>query len=119
MLKSKKTRDPPCIAPPLLPRNRSTPNSAYITRTLLPRNRSAQTGETISWVIATLVIVGILILFIYASTLMAKIKVVTFKEVKSDLTEESKVLNGKTNLANIILNNKDKEIIEVILQNDE
>lgn len=82
------------------------------------KSKKAQTGETISWIIATLVIVVILILFVYASTIMAKIKVVNFKEVSSDLSGESKVLEEKNIISHIILNNKDKESIEVILQNE-
>jgi hypothetical protein len=83
------------------------------------KSKKAQTGETISWVIATLVIIVILILFVYTSTIMAKIKVVNFKEVSSDLSGESKVLEEKNIISHIILNNKDKESIEVILQNGE
>jgi hypothetical protein len=84
----------------------------------LKKNKKGQTGETISWVIATLVIIGVLLIFIYVSTLMAKVKVVTLDDVQSDLTKESKILEEKTSISNLILNNKNKETIEVILQSD-
>jgi hypothetical protein len=82
------------------------------------KNKKAQAGETVSWVIATLVIIGILIIFIYASVLMSKVKVINLQGVQSDLTDKSKVLEEKTHLSNLILNNKDKEMIDNILKND-
>jgi hypothetical protein len=81
-------------------------------------NKKGQTGETVAWLIATLVIVGILILFIYASVLMANVKGVSIGNLQTDLEKESQVLTEKTALSNIILNNKNKETIDNILKNE-
>jgi hypothetical protein len=82
------------------------------------KSKKAQAGETVSWIIATLVIIGILIIFIYASVLMSKVKVINLQGVQSDLTDKSKVLEEKTHLSNVILNNQDKEMIDNLLKND-
>lgn len=81
-------------------------------------SKQGQTGETVSWLIATLVIVGILILFIYASVLMANVKGVSIGNLQTDLAKESSVLTEKTALSNIIMSNKNKDTIDKIL-NDE
>ena len=78
-------------------------------------NSKGQTGETISWVIATLVIVGILILFVYLSVLMSKTKIVNIGTLQTDLEKDSKILSGKTTLAEM-LNDKNKEMINEILK---
>jgi hypothetical protein len=81
-------------------------------------NKKAQTGETIAWLIATLVIVGILILFIYASVLMSNVKGVNIGNLQTDSTKESAVLTEKTTLSNVMMNNKNKETIDNILKNE-
>ena len=81
---------------------------------MLKFNKRAQTGETISWVIATLVIIGTLILFIYVSSLMAKVKTVSIVDLRTDLSEKSIVLAEKTTLAYQISKNN-KEVIEKII----
>ena len=80
--------------------------------------KKGQIGETVSWLIATLIIVGILILFIYASVLMANVKGVSIGNLQTDLSKESLVLTEKTNLSNVIMNNKNKDTIDNILQNE-
>jgi len=81
-------------------------------------SKKGQTGETVSWIIATLVIIGILILFIYASVLMANVKGVSIGNLQTDLSKESLVLTEKTNLSNVVLNNKNKDTIDNILKNE-
>jgi hypothetical protein len=78
-------------------------------------SKKAQTGETISWVVATLVIIGILVLFIYISTLMAKVKTVTIADLNSDISKKSLVLSEKTALAYQLSGNTNKEAIDKII----
>lgn len=40
----------------------------------LKKNKKAQIGETLTWIVATLIIIGILLIFIYASLALAKSK---------------------------------------------
>jgi hypothetical protein len=46
------------------------------------KNKKAQVGETLTWIVATLVIFGVLLIFIYASILMAKAKSMNSIKVK-------------------------------------
>jgi hypothetical protein len=79
-------------------------------------HKRGQTGETITWVIATLVIIGILILFIYISTVMGKAKTITGGEANAELPAKSLVLSEKTSLAHQIAENKHKEVIDSIIK---
>ncbi len=85
----------------------------------LKNNRSGQTGETISWIVATLVIIGILLIFIWISVLMSKSKVVNIGGVKTDLSKESQILSMKTFLAYKITGDRNKEIIDNILEEND
>lgn len=82
------------------------------------KSKKGQTGETVSWIIATLVIIGILIIFIYLSVLMSETKTITFVDPKTDLPSESRILTEKIFIANEIMNNKNKEMIDGILKNE-
>jgi hypothetical protein len=83
------------------------------------KSKKAQTGETISWVVATLVIIGILILFVYISSTLAKAKTVNFGDLKSDLSGKYLVLTEKTAIAYQLSGNENKGVIDkIILQYD-
>ncbi len=81
------------------------------------RYKKGQVGETISWLVATLVIVGILLLFIWISILMSKAKVIATGDLRT-AGKESEILITKTSLANQLTGNKNKEIIDNILKED-
>jgi hypothetical protein len=80
------------------------------------KNKRGQVGETVSWVIATIVIIGVLIAFLWISSLLSKVKAITAGEVRSDLNKESVVLTGKTSLAHKLENNKNKDVIDNLLK---
>lgn len=80
------------------------------------KNKMGAVGETITWTAATLIIIGILIIFLIFSSLLAKVKVVNISAIKSDVGEDSPVLAMKTVLAHILAGNKDKENIDNILE---
>jgi hypothetical protein len=79
--------------------------------------KKGQVGETISWLIATLVIIGVLLLFIWISVMMSKVKVIAVGDLRTDSGKESVILTMKTSLANQ-LNNENKEVIDNILKED-
>lgn len=83
-----------------------------------PFSKKGQTGETVSWIVATLVIIGILIIFIYISVLMSDAKKINLVDAKTDLPSESSILTEKNFIANEIMNNKNKEMINGILKNE-
>jgi hypothetical protein len=61
-------------------------------------NKKGQIGETITWAIATIVLVVILIIFIYASVALSKVK--TLKtEIKANSADTVNWINAKTQMA--------------------
>jgi hypothetical protein len=100
-------------------KNRKEENRKFSHGSFLKKNCKGQTGETIAWVIATLVIIGVLIIFIYISTIMGKAKNLTIGDINSDLSKKSVVLSEKTSLAHALSQDKNKEEInKIILQYD-
>ena len=83
-------------------------------------NKKGQVGVTISWVIATIVIIGVLMIFIYISVLMSKVKMINLENLKISSSEEKiKLLAEKTSLAHQLVNDKNKDIIDKILKENE
>jgi hypothetical protein len=58
---------------------------------IIKKNKKAQVGETMTWIIATLVIIGTLLIFIYFSIALAKAKSADEGLVKTKAKELSKV----------------------------
>jgi hypothetical protein len=52
-------------------------------------NKKAQVGETLTWIVATLVIIGTLLIFIYSSIALAKVKSINSGEVKTHIKQIS------------------------------
>ncbi len=76
-------------------------------------NKKAQISEVMTWVVATLVILCILIIFIYASSLLAqKTKVIKAKDLKVDFGKEVDLLEIKNLIAYSSASQSDKSIIE-------
>jgi hypothetical protein len=61
-------------------------------------NKRGQVGETITWVIATLLLIAILLLFIYASIAMAKTKYLNL-DIKLSSGNSVDWINSKTQMA--------------------
>lgn len=78
-----------------------------------------QVGETVSWIIATLIIIGILMIFIYVSILMSEIKKIPNAELKDGSEEKTSFLTQKNFFAHELANNKNKEMIDNILNENE
>lgn len=91
-----------------------------LNRNKIQGNKQAQIGETMTWIVATLVIIVALILFIYTSSLLAKIKAINLPDLKIDSKENINWLEEKTLFAHSQADNKNKEKIdEWIKKNDE
>jgi len=80
------------------------------------KNRKAQIGETISWIIATIIIIGILIVFIYISILISKTKIIQTLSIQFDIADKTELLNQKTSFSHQLAGNLNKEIIDNILE---
>jgi hypothetical protein len=89
-------------------------------RSILNKKNGA-IGETLTWVFATPIILGILISFIIISIFLFNVKAVSLGDVKTDFAEESSVLVAKTFIAHDIADDKNKEVIDNTLKewNDE
>ena len=83
----------------------------------MPRYKKAQIGETITWLVATVVIVGILMIFLYVSILLSKTKTINIGNFEtSDSDNKTDLLNEKTSLAHQLADDKNKEVIDNILK---
>jgi len=79
--------------------------------------KRAQIGETVIWIIATLVIVGVLLLFIFISSLMSKVKTIHVGNLETDV-KVTNLLKEKTSFAYQLTDYKNRELIEGILKED-
>ena len=87
------------------------------TGSCIRKNRKGQVGVTISWVIATIVIIGVLIIFIYISILMSKVKMINIGNLEIYCSEKkTELLAEKTSLAHQLANNRNKELIDNLLR---
>lgn len=80
------------------------------------KSNKGQVGETMSWVVATLIIIGILIAFIYISVLMADLKKISLNDIHTESEQEVNILSEKTALAHTLADNKNKQQIDQILE---
>ncbi|MGY4884679.1 MAG: hypothetical protein ACP5NZ_03840 [Nanobdellota archaeon] len=60
--------------------------------------KKAQVGETVTWIIATLILIVILIVFIFISSTLAKTKSLKVN-LKADSEEKYDWINSKTDIA--------------------
>jgi predicted PurR-regulated permease PerM len=75
---------------------------------MLNKDKKGQVGETITWVIATIILIVILLVFIFASIALSKLK--SLNMTLKDSSENSvDWINSKTQMAySINSNNKNK-----------
>ena len=83
----------------------------------LLQDKRAQVAETITWVVATLVIIFLLIASIYFSSILGKSKNVSKDDIKTYNIDET-WSQLKTNMAYIV-NSENKEKIEVWIRESE
>jgi hypothetical protein len=80
------------------------------------KDKRGQIGETITWIIATVVIIGVLIFFIYLSVLISKTKIIQTLNLQLDVSEKSELLTQKNLFSYQLTNDLNKEMIENILK---
>lgn len=51
-----------------------TKNQRFLLAPIFPKTKKGQTGETITWIVATIIIIVLLIFFIYVSSMFGKAK---------------------------------------------
>lgn len=93
--------------------NKRQKNQRFVSYTFLEKNRKAQVGEIVTWIVATLIIIVVLITFIYASSILAqKTKIIKVKNLKIGLEEEADWLETKTSLTYSLASEENKQIID-------
>jgi len=76
-------------------------------------NKKAQVSEIMTWVIATIIIISILLVFVYASSLLAqKTKIIKATDLKIDLGKEVDLLETKNLIAYDLASENEEEIIK-------
>lgn len=75
------------------------------------KNKKAQVGETITWIIATVVLIVILIVFIFISAALSKTKFLNVN-IKANLEDKTDWIDMKTEIAYSI-NSENKNRIEL------
>ena len=65
---------------------------------MLNHNKRGQVGETLTWAIATIVLIAILIVFIYASVALSKVKMLK-TEIKANSADSVNWISAKTQIA--------------------
>lgn len=78
------------------------------------KSKRADIGATLTWLIAILILAGIIIPSIFIATLMSHFKGVGFSEIAKD-SGSSSVIDEKTYFANQIVSNENKESVDLIL----
>jgi len=75
---------------------------------MFKNNKKAQVGETLTWIIATLIIIITLIIFIYASSVLPKEHI----SPKVNVEDEVDGIEMKISFAHFLAQNKNKELID-------
>ncbi len=79
------------------------------------KNKKAQTGETITWIVATFIIIGILAIGIYTASILGKTK--SIKE-KGESIEEKDLIKAETEMA-FQINSANKNEINSWIEKEE
>jgi ABC-type sulfate transport system permease component len=78
-------------------------------------NKKGEIPETFTWVFATPIIVGVLVLFLIISVMLFGVKSISIREVQSDVSDESPIFSMKTSLAHGSIGNLNKEAIDAVI----
>jgi hypothetical protein len=81
-------------------------------------NRRGQVGETITWVVATIILIVILMIFIYASIALSKTKSFD-SNTKVSAGDSEDWINSKTEIAYSVNDKNEDKIGEWILEGKE
>ena len=83
------------------------------------KNKSGQVGETLTWIVATLIIIFILMTSIYFAVVLGKAKNLETEEKEISFSEEFNLLNLETSSAHLLSGNKNQEKINLWIENEE
>ncbi len=75
-------------------------------------NKKAQVGDTMTWIVATIIIVVTLIIFIYVSSALKVVKDIKIPDLKTDSEEDVNWLEKKISFAHLLAYDKNKKEID-------
>ena len=81
-------------------------------------SKKAQVGETVTWIVATIVLIAILLIFIFASSILAKSKSLKVN-LKANSEEDVSWIDSKTKMAYSLNNANKNKIIAWISQKED
>ena len=81
-------------------------------------NKTAQIGETVTWVIASIIIIATLIVFVYLSSILATTNFLSLSNLKISNEEKSDQIDIKISIAHKLANDKNKKIIDEWIKNE-
>lgn len=80
--------------------------------------KKAQIGETLTWIVATILIIVILLIFVYIATALSPLKAITMKNLRVGFEEKIDLLEIKTSLAHFLTKEKNKDAIDDWIKNE-
>ena len=93
--------------------NKRQKNQRFVSYTFLEKKRKAQVSEIMTWVVATIIILSILLIFVYASSLLAqKTKTIKANDLKIDIGKEVDLLETKNLIAFDLASENEEKIIK-------
>ena len=84
----------------------------------MSNSKKAQVGETVTWIVATIVLIAILLIFIFASSILAKSKSLKVN-LKANSEEDVSWIDSKTKMAYSLNNANKNKIIAWISQKED
>ena len=81
-------------------------------------SKKAQVGETVTWIVATIVLIAILLIFIFASSILAKSKSLKVN-FKANSEEDASWIDSKTQMAYSLNNANRNKIVTWISQKED
>lgn len=81
-------------------------------------NKKGQVGESVTWIVVTILLIVILLVFIYAATALAKVKSLK-TDIKANLGDSVDWVSSKTQMAYSISSDNKNKIQEWISQKTE
>lgn len=75
-------------------------------------NKKAQLGETMTWVVATIVIIVTLVVFVYVSSLLKNVRNINLPDLKMDSDSDANWIEEKVLFSHSLDGGKNKEKID-------
>jgi len=93
--------------------NKRQKNQGFFSNAFLIKNHKAQVGKTMTWIVATIIIIVILLISFFMSTSYLG------KDKKADFSKQSDILASKSFFAYLLTEDSERQIVYEQLRNEE